>query len=107
MFRVYAELFCSQLLGRLFVENDKVRGLRTEDMWGFSRGRWWGMVGEIQELREEVKGGQRVAGLGAQSCGGASGTCVQGYRVLREDKGTGTSCGARMVTRKGDLGKKR
>lgn len=28
---------------------------------------------EIQELREEVKGGQRAAGLGAQSCGGASG----------------------------------
>lgn len=44
-------------------------------------------MGERQELREEVKGGQRATGLGAQSCGSASGTCVQGCRVLWEAEG--------------------
>lgn len=75
MFRVYAELFWSQLLGTLFVANDKFQDLRTEAMWvGLCQGRWWGCVEEMQELREVVKGGQRTPGLGTQPYGGASGT---------------------------------
>lgn len=57
MLGVYAELFRSQLLGTLFVVNDKVQDLRTEAMWDFTRGRWCRCVQEMQELREEVKRG--------------------------------------------------
>lgn len=94
MFRVYADLPCSPLLSRLFVENDKVWDLRTEATWGLFQGK---MV--------RGKGYGRVAtGVGAQSCGGASGTCVPGCRVLWEAEGTGHQLWSQNG---GQFGKKR
>lgn len=106
MFGLYAELFLSQILGILFVVNDKVQDLRTEAMWDFARERWWGYVEEMQELREEVKGRQRAPGFGAQPCGGASGTCVLGCRVLLGAEGSGRRLWSQNADQGRQFGKK-